>query len=163
VFNALGLEDVHGAMSKFYVFVSHANNAHVSRNFIACTVQWVVLHNEDPDSGHVRLRKSKELRDTFTTLHTVKTCDAGFEAPEWDFVQKDVWDAGKDGPYDPSKVTTQSIFGDHKEGIWIRRGRAGVFKWKAREMTGTVESTLEDNGTGPFAEERLQTKMGVVN
>ena len=47
--------------------------------------------------------------------------------------------------------------------FWILRGREGVFKSKQKESTGSKQETVEDCGGGPFAQQRLENKMLVIN
>ena len=87
----------------------------------------------------------------------------GFEAPDWDFVQKEYWDAELDGEWDQSKVAKKLVLGIDREGIWVLRGRAGGFRWKHREGTSTRQSTVQDDGMGPLAAESLKNKLDVIN
>ena len=159
-FNALGLEQAQSTIAKFYTFVSRPENAHQSRHFISCVADWISAHNEDPD--RTRLLNSKEFAERFVKLSSEKLEESGFEAPEWDFVCKDQWNEKLDGVYDPTKVVVHTILGAKREGIWVQRGREGVFRWKHREMVGTRQSTEEDSGQGPFAAKRLENKLEVI-
>jgi len=160
-FNALGLDEVHGTICVYYKFLILPANAHHSRTFLSRVAEWIQSHNlDDTESG--RLKGAKELTKKYTSLTTEKVEDQGWEAPDWDFVAKDKWDTAKDGVFDTSKVTTRVIFGQSLEGIWVLRGREGVFKWKHTDKIANRQSTLEDDGTGPFAEERLQNKLDVI-
>ena len=159
-FNALGLDQTHASLKVFYNFVSKPEHAHLSRHFTASSAEWITSHNEDPD--RTRLMNSKEFAERFTKLIADKVEESGFEAPEWDFVCKENWIPKLDGPFDPTKVVHHFIHGGKREGIWILRGREGVFRWTHKEMVGTRQSTEEDSGQGPFAATRLETKLEVI-
>ena len=87
---------------------------------------------------------------------------SGFTGPQCDFVTKEVWDPKLDGKWDDAKATTKTIFGQKKYGMWVLRGREGVFKHDNKDETKLCQQTLEDDGQGPFAEGRLKRKLDVV-
>ena len=164
VFNVLGMDDEHESLAKYYKFACKAENANEFRAFIAFRVEWIKTHNEgvhDVDS-QVRLKCAKDMQQCFTSLTTTKSDKLKFEAPEWDFVSNDAWNTALDGELDDKKLTTAEIMGVVREGIWILRGRKGVFRARHIESTGTRRATVEDDGTGPFAKERLQNKLNVI-
>ena len=160
VYNTLGLEEVHKSMPDFYSYISKTENAHVGRHFVTCQVMWVKKHNQDEDA--VRLKGARELKDVFTKLLTKHVEESGFDCPDWDFISKEAWDPKIDGPWDASKMTTQVIFGVNKEGVWVRKGREGVFHWKHSEKDQQEQVTEEDDGKGLFAEDRLKNKLDVT-
>ena len=96
----------------------------------------------------------KELRSRVTQIISQEEESVAFTAPEFDFVTKDSWDVKKDGEYDATKLVTETVFGEAKLGIWVQRGRSGVFKWTAKEKKSFQSVTIEDDGTGPFSEQR---------
>ena len=80
-----------------------------------------------------------ELQADFTQFQTEKKNELHLEGPEWEFVCKESWDEKLDGKYDPSKRTLHECFGTMREGIWVLRGREGVFRHKASASVGTRE------------------------
>ena len=88
-------------------------------------------------------------------LSTETTEFSGFkDGGGWEFVEREHWDTNLDGEFDQAKVVKARVFGQEKEGVWVRRGRLGVYKWQHEERSGTRLTTKEDDGAGPFAEER---------
>ena len=47
-------------------------------------------------------------------------------------------------------------------GVWVRKGREGVYQARRKDSTSCRRSTQEDDGKGPFAAERLRNKLDVV-
>ena len=167
VFNTLGLEDRFGTISQYYTHACKPENAAEFRSFITCRREWIAKHNgqnqEDTDArNHLRVKGAKELKARFTTLATTKSDKVSFEGPEFEFVTSEAFNPKLDGEWDPAKVTCHFILGAKREGIWILRGREGVFKSKQKESTGSKQETVEDDGGGPFAQQRLENKMLVI-
>ena len=167
VFNALGLEDRFGTIRQYYTHACKPENAAEFRLFMTSRSEWIVQHNGqnlDADvRDHLRIKGAKELKARFTTLATTKSDKVSFEGPEFEFVTSEAFNPKLDGEWDPAKVTCHFILGAKREGIWILRGREGVFKSKQKESTGSKQETVEDDGGGPFAQQRLENKMLVIN
>ena len=80
------------------------------------------------------------------------------------FVTKMGWDEKKHGEWDPSKVVKQELFGEEKEGIWVKTQPNGVFEYEAYDDRSFTESQLhQDSKEGPFGEEALQRKRKVTS
>ena len=80
------------------------------------------------------------------------------------FVTKMGWDEKKHGEWDPSKVVKQELFGEEKEGIWVKTQPDGVFEYEAYDDRSFTESQLHhDSKEGPFGEEALQRKRKVTS
>ena len=105
----------------------------------------------------------KELALRVTQIISEEEQSAAFTAPKFDFVSKDSWDAKKDGEYDETKLVTEKIFGQLKQGIWVLRGRSGVFEWTANEKKSFKRVTMEDDGAGPFSEQRHEKIMNELH
>ncbi len=167
VFNALGLEDRFGTIKQYYTHACKPENAAEFRLFMTYRSEWMAKHDgQSPDTDardHLRLKCAKEMKARFTSLATIKSEKVSFEGPEFEFVTSDAFNPKLDGEWDPAKVTCQFILGAKREGIWILRGREGVFKSKQKESTGSKQETVEDDGGGPFAQQRLDNKMLVIN
>ena len=110
----------------------------------------------------MRLKGAKELKDTFNMLTTYKVESSGFTGPHRDFVTKEAWDPKLDGKLDDAKATPKTIFGQQRYGMWVLRGREGVFKHEHKDETKLCQQTLDDDGQGPFAEDRLNRKLDVM-
>ena len=105
----------------------------------------------------------KELAIRVTQIITEEEQSAAFKAPKYDFVLKECWDAKKDGEYDATKLVTEKVFGEMKQGIYVQRGRSGVFEWTAKEKKSFKRVTTEDDGTGPFSEQRQEKVMNALH
>ena len=99
----------------------------------------------------------------FSEYLTQKTDKMEFKGCEWDFMLKDSWDDKLDGEWDPKKVVTESMFGKPEVGIWVRRGREGVYRAVRKATVGTVENKLEASGHDPFANEKKKNKEAVIS
>ena len=164
VFNVSGLEDLHTSLAAFYSFTCMPQNADHGRTFMANHASWIEKANTAVDDGQsaCRLKGGKELKERATSLNIKHKEFSEFESPDWDLVTKDAWCPQKDGgAYDPDKEVQAEVFGVMRTGIWVQRGRSGVFKWKQKESKGIEQSTLDDDGTQPFAKERLDRKLHV--
>ena len=104
----------------------------------------------------------KELSRVVSQIITEQQQSNEFTAPEYEFVTKDSWDAKQNGQYDASKVVTEQAFGKLRDGIWVLRGREGVFKWKATDKRSSIKRTIEDDGSGPFADQRHSKLMNAL-
>ena len=160
VFNALGLDAEHDSLATYYKHACKPENAKEFRAFVGSRSDWISQHNKD--GSQVRLKGAKEMQTRFTTLKTKTTNKRTFEAPEEEFISKEAWDPNKDGPYDESKEVSEEIMGVMRFGIYVLRGRKGVFRVRQKESVGTERETIEDDGKGPFAAERLDNKMKVI-
>ena len=158
----MGLLSKFGTIHNYYKHLCKPENMQESRRFALGHQEWIRAHNAD---GHFspRLKGTKEFLDRVTVLSTETAEFSGFkDGGEWDFVEREHWDTKLDGEFDQARVVKTRVFGQEKEGVWVRRGRLGVYKWQHEERSGARLTTKEDDGTGPFAEERLQNKLGVV-
>lgn len=163
-FYCLGLDATHGSISDFYTHVTKSEYAHQGRSFNASQKLWIKLHNDKADEeGGPRLKGTTELMNTWITLSAKKVVEEAFEAPDYEFVEKCAWNEDKDGPWDTSKVTTAKVFGKEREGIWVLKGQEGRWKYKRSDKSQLEEKTLEDDGEGPFAKERMAAKVQAAN
>ena len=167
MFNAAGLEEVHQTIAQFYTHACRAENAAEFRSCMQCRSEWINRHNaqsSDIDArALIRVNGSKEFKERYTTLTTTKSDKITFEGPAYDFVMTEAFDPKLDGEWDPTIETKQMIMGKLRDGVWVLRGREGVFKSKQKESAGTKQQTLEDDGAGPFAQQRLENKMAVID
>jgi len=105
----------------------------------------------------------KELSRVVSQIITEDELASAFTAPKYEFVTKDAWVDDTDGKYDVSKVVFEQVFGKAREGIWVLRGREGVFGWKATAKKSSTKRTIEDDGSGPFAEQRSEKIMNALH
>ena len=161
VFYALGLDAEHGTLGEFYKHCCKPENAHKNRNFLQMRHEFIKKHNADP--GGTRLKGLPELKTQWRRLLTERIESLTFEEDgDWEFVLKDNWNSALDGEFDPGKVIPRFIFGKTREGIWVRRGREGVYKAKRKETIQTREEAVEDDGLGPFSLERREAKKASI-
>ena len=149
-----------GLLVIFYKHYCKPENAHKNRHFLQMRHEWIKKHNADP--GGTRLKGLQELKNQWRRLLTEHIESLEYEDVEWDFVLKDNWDSSLDGEFDPGKLTTKFMFGKTREGIWVRRGREGVYKAKRKETIQTREEAVEDDGLGPFSLERREAKKASI-
>ena len=151
VFNALGFEETFATPADFYKVACQPLNAHHMRNFLQMRRVWIARHNANPESG-ARLRGAKEFKERGRRLLTEHIEQTEFEDGEWDFVLVENWNTKLDGEFDPTKVLEKTIFGKLQKGIYVRRGREGVFKARRKDVTQSRDETVQDDGQGAFSE-----------
>ena len=162
VFAALGLDAQYDDLQEFITHCTKPEHADQSRGFFASRKFWVQEHNKDEDAA-INLKGSEQLYQVFTKLLSIEEKSRNFTAPKWEFVAKDSWDEKADGKFDPALLVKETIFDEVVEGIYVLRGRKGVFGCKEMEKKSTQKVTEEDDGQGPFAEQRIARKQQAIN
>ena len=163
-FHLLGLDADYESPQEFLTQSSRPENAGMMRGFIGSQKIWIKKHNSAEDDGGecTRMKSCKELQQVFTSLSSEQVEGEKMKGPRYQFVSKDVWDETLDGKWDQSKSTTTFFKGKPVEGMWVLRGRIGVWDYNEEESRQTRQSSIEDDGTGPFAKERLARKVNAI-
>ena len=161
VFFALGKDEEHKGLKKYYIHLCKPDNAQEGRAFVKFRATWVSEHNSG--DGSVRLKASVDFKKKFERLISEQMEQHEWEeAGDWEFVPVSKWDPKLDGKLEPEKITTATVFGELLEGCYVMRGRAGVYRFKHKEITGTRRTHVEVDGTEPLAAEKMQNKLAAA-
>ena len=159
-FGCRGLHRKHTNISEYYKHLCKPENTQESRGFAIATQEWINSVNKDGST--TRIKNKDDFNNRITKLTSEKVETTGFRGPDWDFVCKENWEAHLDGEYDALKAEKREVFGVEREGCWVRRGREGVYRYQHKEGTTVRRKTLEDDGSGPFADASIQNKLDVI-
>ena len=111
---------------------------------------------------NVSLKTSKELKDDFWSIFSEVEEKVDHMGPEWEFACTENWDAGLDGTFDPAKDVSKLILGHMRKGMYVHRGREGVFRCRERESAGTRRFKNEVDGNELFAEEKAANTLAAA-
>ena len=145
VFYALGLNEKFSGLKLFHLHVCKPENASQARHFFSCRKQWIQNHNSF-DEESVRLKGTGELRQKWTTLTSEHTETFTLEDGGMEFHDIAHWDEQENGKLDRSLVVDRPFCGKVVSGVWVRKGREGVYQARRKDSTSCRRSTQEDDG-----------------
>jgi len=122
---------------------------------------WLKKHRADPET--VNLQSYKKASDVEKELLVTHSRKSGFKKPKKEFVLEADWDEKEDGPWDPSKVTTEFLFGEWKKGVWKLVGKTGHFEYEEEDAVAVADVTREERGESAIVGAAIEAKRTVIH
>jgi len=153
------LNKTYPSVDAYYKHVSQKSNQKDHTGFLSARKEWVNQHNQaGPDRK--RLLSKTELLEAKKKLNFQKRTGGKFLKPKKQFVERDSWDPKlHGGEYDPSKEVAENLFGKEVRGVWILKGRKGVYDFEEFQEAAMEETeNIHDSRDAPFSEVALARK-----
>lgn len=147
------------SVDAYYKHVSQKSNQKDHTGFLSARKEWVNQRNQaGPDRK--RLLSKTELLEAKKKLNFQKRTGGKFLKPKKQFVERDSWDPKQHGgEYDPSKEVAENLFGKEVRGVWILKGRKGVYDFEEFQEAAMEETeNIHDSRDAPFSEVALARK-----
>ena len=138
-------------------FVSTPSGKVEHKEFLHKTKQYIE-HQKQNTSPHTMLNKGAKAGINKSTLQTVSSRGQKYSGPKRDFVEVDAWDTKLDGDLAKATVVDEVIHGKQRRGVWVLRGRIGVWGEENFESKVAEDITIEEDNEGLFGDERKALK-----
>jgi len=110
----------------------------------------------------MKLKDKRRLSEVQRSLEVVQEQAGEFIKPEMEFIFVADWDEKEDGKFDASKVVEEEVFGQRQKGIWKHVGKKGHLRYRERAATLVRDITVEEAGSGKFADQAIQAKTDAI-